>query len=142
MSVHGVTLDGMEVSAETRAKVPGENLRVPRAEFGVLWSLAEHLGSQPPGPHNEYVLGVLRTCRWLANQPVWSRVAGRAQIPTAPLTRRPHAAMPETIDEEYLAAVTARPFERERGRGVAATLEWTWHGSRRPPLDISHAAAG
>src|SRR5215831_19177919 len=100
MSLRDVILDDVQVSAEHVARVPGENLRVSRAEFGVLWSLAEDLGGQPPGPRNEYVLGVLRTCRWLANQPVWSRVAGRAQIPTAPLTRRPHAAMPETIDEE------------------------------------------
>ena len=141
MSVRGVTLVDVDVTAELVAKVPDENLRVSRAEFAALWSLAEHRGSQPPGPDSEYLIGVLWTCRWLADQPVWSRVAGRAEMPAAPLTRRQHAAMPETIDEEYLAAVTARVFERERGRGVAATLEWTWHGSRRPPLAISHAAA-
>ena len=43
---------------------------------------------------------------------------------------------------EYLAAATAAAFERERARGVMATLEWTWHGSGRPPLDMSSAAAG
>jgi hypothetical protein len=56
------------VSAAAVAKVPGENLRVSRAEFGALWSLVEHLASQPPGPNNEYLIGVLRTCRWLADQ--------------------------------------------------------------------------
>jgi len=78
MSVHGVTLVGVEVSAETLAKVPGENLRVPRTEFGSLWSLAEHLGSQPPAPRKEYVLGVLRTCRWLASPPVSREPCGAA----------------------------------------------------------------
>ena len=131
----------MDVSAEAVARVPGDNLRVSRADFGELWALAEKLAGRP-GPDNDYLVGVLRTCRWLAGQPVWSRVIGRAEMPAAPLTRRRHAAMPETIDAEYVAAVTARPFERERARGVAVTLEWTWHGSRRPPLDVASAAAG
>jgi hypothetical protein len=37
----------MEVSAEAVAKVPGENLRVSRVDFGALWALAEQLGSLP-----------------------------------------------------------------------------------------------
>jgi hypothetical protein len=131
----------MEVSVEAVAKVPGENLRVSRAEFGAVWALAQRLGSQP-GPDNDYLIGVLWTCRWLARQPAFSRVIGRWEMPAAPLTRRRHSAMPETIDAEYMAAATARPFERERARGVMATLEWCWHGSGRPPLDISEAAPG
>ena len=133
----------MEVSAEAVARVPGENLRVSRATFGALWTLAEYLGSQPAGgPDDDYVVGVVWTCEWLARQPVWVSVIRRWEMPVAPLTRRRHSAMPETIDEEYLAAATAAPFERERARGVMATLEWTWHGSGRPPLDMSRAAAG
>jgi hypothetical protein len=131
----------MEVSAETLAKVPGENLRVSRAEFGAVWSAVEHWASQP-GPSDPFLIGVLRTCRWLAGQPVWSRVAGRAEIPVAPVTFREHAAMPETIDAEYLAAASPRAPELAVARGVVVTLEWTWHGSRRPPLDLPHAAAG
>jgi hypothetical protein len=141
LSARGVTLDGVGVSAAAVAKVPGENLRVSRAEFGALWSLVEHLASQPPGSNNEYLIGVLRTCRWLADQPVWSRVIGRAEMPPAPVTLREHAAMPETIDAEYLAAVSPRASRPDLARGVATTLEWTWHGSRRPPFDMSHAAA-
>jgi hypothetical protein len=141
MSVFGVTLVGVEVAAEHVAKVPGENLRVSRAEFGAVWSMVERWAGQP-GPRDDFLIGVLRTCRWLANQPVWSRVAGRAEMPAAPVTFREHAAMPETIDAEYLAAVSPRAAEPAVARGVAATLEWTWHGSRRPPMDISHAAAG
>jgi len=26
--------------------------------------------------------------------------------------------------------------------GVVATIDWTWHGSRRPLLDLSAAAVG
>ena len=141
MSVRGVTLDGMEVSAETLAKVPGENLRVSRAEFGALWALAQRAGSEP-GPDTPYLIGVLWSCRWLARQPVFSRVIGRWEMPAAPLTRRAHSAMPETIEAEYLAAATAPAFLRERARGVMATLEWCWYGSGRPPLDVSAAAAG
>jgi phage terminase large subunit-like protein len=50
--------------------------------------------------------------------------------------------MPETIEAEYMAALTALAFERERARGVAATLAWVWYGSGEPPLDVSSAAAG
>jgi hypothetical protein len=133
----------MKVSAEAVAKVPGENLRVSRADFGALWAAAEHMGSEPAGgADDDYVVAVVWTCRWLARQPVYSRVVGRWEMPAAPLTRRRHGAMPETIDEEYLAAATASAFERERARGVMATLEWTWHGSGRPPLDMSTAAVG
>jgi hypothetical protein len=130
----------VEVTAEHVAQVPGENLRVSRAEFGALWALAEHLGDQP-GPDDDYLVGVVLTCRWLANQPVWSPIVRRFEMPYAPVTWREHAAMPETIDAEYLAAVSPRAVQSEIARGAAATLEWTWHGSRRPPLDISSAAA-
>jgi hypothetical protein len=141
LSVAGVILSDMEVSAEAVAKVPGENLRVSRADFGALWALAEHLGEQPYR-RDHYLIGVVWSCRWLARQPVWVSFLHRGEMPAAPFTRRRHAAMPETIDEEYLAAATARAFERDRARGVMATLEWIWHGSGRPPLDIPTAAAG
>jgi hypothetical protein len=133
-----VTLDAMEVSVETLAKVPAENLRVARADFGALWAVAERLGMRP-ATGDKYLVGVITTCRWLAGQPVWSSVIGRWEMPVAPLSRREHSAMPETIDEEYLAAATAPAFERERARGVMATLEWAWHGSGRLPLDMSSA---
>jgi hypothetical protein len=57
--------------------------------------------------------------------------------------------VPETIDAEYLAAAAGqvpranRPVRRpDLARGVVSALNWTWHGSRRPPVDIPHAAAG
>jgi hypothetical protein len=135
------TLSGMTVSPDTLAKVPAENLRVSRAEFGALWGWAERLGDQP-ARGDQYLIGVLWTCRWLAGQPIWSRVMGRWEAPAAPLTRRRHAAMPETIEAEYMAALTARAFERERARGVAAALAWAWYGSGQPPLEASSATVG
>jgi hypothetical protein len=137
----------VDVSAAVVAKVPGQNLRVSRAEFGAVWALAEVLGSQPYRG-DDFLIGVLRTCRWLGAQPVWSSVVGRAEMPTAPCTGRRHSAMPETIDAEYLAAAAGqvprpnRPVSRpDLARGVVATLDWTWHGSRRPPFGIPYAAA-
>ena len=134
----GLILDVVEVSGEAVAKIRGENLRVSRANFGALWARAQRLGSQP-GPDDQYLIGVLRTCQWLARQPLWVSFISRWEMPSAPLTRQRHVAMPETIDEEYLAAATAAAFERERARGVMATLEWTWYRSGRPPLDLSAA---
>jgi hypothetical protein len=138
----------VNVSADAIAKVPVENLRVSRAEFGALWAWAEHMGGRS-GPDDDFLIGILRTCRWLAGQPVSSAVIGRAEMPPAPLTLRRYSAMPETIDAEYLTAVAAcrprvsRPGSRpDLARGVAVTLAWTWHGSRQPPLDLSPAAAG
>jgi hypothetical protein len=138
----------MDVSAAVVAKVPGGNLRVSRADFGALWALVDYLGSQPYRG-DEFLIGVLRTCRWLGAQPVWSSVVGRAEMPAAPYTGRRRSAMPETIDAEYLVAAAAqvpRPNRRvsrpDLARGVVATLDWTWHGSRSPPFDIPHAPAG
>ena len=142
MSELGVTLDDVEVSAEAVAKVPGENLRVPLSEFGAVWSLAEHLGGQP-GDGGNYLLGVILTCEWLADQPVSSVLPDRmAEMPRSPLTRRLQRPMPETIETELLAAWARRGGRPELARGVAATLEWAWRGKGRPPLDVSHAAAG
>jgi hypothetical protein len=141
LSVVSPILSGVQVSAEAVAKVPVENLRVSRADFGALWALAQRLGARP-GPDDPFLIGVLRSCQWLAGQPVWVSFLKRWEMPVAPLTRRRHAAMPETIEAEYLAAATAAAFERERARGVMATLEWTWYGSGRPPMDLSSAAAG
>lgn len=132
----------VEVSAEAVAKVAGANVRVARSEFRAVWSLAEHLCGQP-GPDDDYLIGVLRTCRWLAGQPVSSILPGRvAEMPWSPLTRRVQRAMPETVESELLAAYS-RPGPRPGlARGVLVTLEWAWRGVGRPPLDVNPAAAG
>jgi hypothetical protein len=142
LSELGVTLVSVEVSADAVAKVPGENLRVPRPEFGAVWARAEHLGS-PPGDGGDYLLGVILTCEWLADQPVPSVLPNRAaEMPRTPLTRRLQRPMPETIESELLAAYARRGARPELARGVAATLEWAWRGKGRPPLDVSPVTAG
>jgi hypothetical protein len=141
VSLASVTLDGVEVSAETLATVPDANLRVPRAEFGALWALVELLATRP-GPDDDFLIGVLRTCRWLADQPVSSDSRERAEMPAAPFTRQQHAAMPETVEAEFVAAAAAgrRGGRPELARGVVATLVWAWRGTGAAPLDISAAA--
>jgi hypothetical protein len=142
MSGPGVTLADVEVSAEAIAKLPGEILRVSRAEFGAVWALAEHLGGQP-GDGGEYLLGVILTCEWLADQPVPSVLPSRvAEMPRSPLTRRLQRPMPETIESELLAAYGRGDRRPELARGVAATLAWAWRGTGRPPLHVSPATAG
>ena len=122
--------------------MPEESLRVSRAEFCALWALAEHLGGRS-GDGGEYLLGVILTCQWLADQPVPSILPSRvAEMPRSPLTRRLERPMPETIESELLAAHAQRGVRPELAQGVAATLEWAWRGKGRPPLDVSPAAAG
>jgi hypothetical protein len=141
MSGCGVRLKSVEVSAEAVAKVPGENLQVSQAEFGAVWALAEHLGGQS-GDGGGYLLGVILTCEWLADQPVHSVLPGRAaEMPRTPLTRRLQRPMPESIESELLAAYVGRGGRPELARGVAATLEWAWRGKGQPPLDGTDAAA-
>jgi hypothetical protein len=141
LSELGVRLDGVEVSAEAVAEVPGENLHVPRTEFGAVWALAEHLGDQP-GDGGDYLLGVMLTCQWLADQPVPSILPRRvAEMPRSPITRRLQRPMPETIESELLAAWARHGGRPELARGVAATLEWAWRGKGQPPLDVSPAPA-
>src|SRR5262249_18005153 len=123
VSVWRVTLLYVQGSAEAVAQGPGENIRVARAEFGVVWVLAQQVAT-PPGPDDDYVIGVLRACRWLADQPVPSILRDRvAEMPRTPLTRRLQRPMPETIDAELLAAYTRPGPRRDLARGVAATLE-------------------
>lgn len=142
MSVVGVRLDGVEVTAELVARVPAKHLRVPRAEFGAVWSLAERLAGGPGRAHG-YVIGVARTCRWFADQPVPSSApGGRWEQPRTPFTHRLEPVMPETVEDEYLAAATAPRAKREWARGVIATLDWAWRRGERPPLDVSQAAVG
>lgn len=131
----------MEVSAEAVARVPTENVRVRLGEFGALWARAEHLGERP-GVDDDFLAGVILACRWLAAQPVRSTITGRAEIPSAPLTGHRQAVMPETVEAEVLAAYSRYVVNRELAKGVAATLEWAWRGSGRPPLDVGHAATG
>jgi len=142
MSVGGVTLGGMDVTEELLARVPSENVRVPRVEFGVVWRLAEY-ESMRIGAAREFPFGVAETCRWLAALPVWSTTWGREEMPPGPMSRRIVAVTSETVDGELRWARWALGGDRGRyARGVLAALEWAWLGTGRPPLDVSSEAAG
>jgi hypothetical protein len=145
LSAAYVTIGFMGVTAEQIAKVPAANIRVSREAFGRLWAYADEVATRPGVVDDHYAVGVLWTCEWLSRQPVWSSVLKRMRLQEAPVTERHHAAMPETIEAEYFAAVRrARPGETgqwaELARGVLATLEWAWHGSGKPPLEVPDPA--
>jgi len=132
----------MDVTDELLARVSGENLQVPRVEFGVVWRLAEY-ESMRIGVAREFPFGIAETCRWLAALPVWSMTWGREEMPPAPMSRRVVAVTSETVESEERWARSALPGDRGRyARGVVAALEWAWLGTGRPPLDVSPAAAG
>ena len=133
------------MTAEQIAKVPAENIHVSRAVFGQVWAYADELATQP-GPDDDYLVGVLWTCRWLSKQPVWSQIFKRMEIPPSPITRRHYAAMPETIQDEFIAAARVGRLGQtgmmaDLARGALAALEWAWGGSGRPPLELPTAAA-
>lgn len=134
----------MEVSAKLVDATPAANLRVDRAAFGAVWAVAERAASSA---ESDYVAGVALTCRWLAGAVARSSITGFMEVPWSPILGRQVGAMPETIAEEYTAAVVraarvTRPERAEYVRGVIATLDWIWNGSRRPPLDGDPEATG
>jgi len=115
--VSGVTLAGVEVSAEAVARVPGEHLRVSRTEFGALWALAEQIGGQP-GDGGEYLLGVILTSEWLADQPVPSVLPSR-------VAEMPPATAPYAVALRIAGTCAMRTTAR--GCTVAcATRAWRW----------------
>lgn len=65
----------------------------------------------------------------------------RMEMAHSPVQHRAVYAMPETIEEEYQAALRVQQmradstFVRE-ARAVVATLEWCWRGSAGPPIDV------
>ena len=71
----GVTLDRVRVTEADVARVPVGNLRVPRAEFGAVWSAAEQRDREQGerGVTDWYPAGVAVTCRWLAGATVVRR---------------------------------------------------------------------
>ncbi len=142
----------MEVSAADVARMPAGNLRVPRAEFAAVWAAAEaHQEEQARRRVADwYGAGVVMTCRWVAGATV--RPANGPWRPArSPVTERLNQAYEELIEAEYFAAerlamrrpvpdwLAARPGWIE---AVLATLDWSWRGSRRSPLEHRSDIAG
>lgn len=129
-----VILCTVDVTTTIITKIPAGNLCIPRDTFAEHWRHAEQL-NQPGGPHTDYLVGVVRTCRWLADQPFWSGIDNRMMPPPAPITGRHRADSPEAIEAEYTAALRCTAsHRREIARGVIATLDWCWNGTNQPPF--------
>jgi hypothetical protein len=101
-----VTIDGVEVSAADIAKIPGSNVRVPRAEFVALWQRAERFHDEQVrrGIPDWYGADVVETCRWLANAIPRSETGRPGRLVRSPITERIDVAYEELIEAECLAA--------------------------------------
>jgi hypothetical protein len=140
----------VDVTEADLAKVPVENIRVPRADFGTVWAAAErHISAEADhGATDWFAGGVVVACRWLAAAIVTDQI-GRRELPFSPATERCVPAYEELIEAEYLAAESldvARPdlVEHRPGwcEGIRATLRWAWRCNGPAPLLGSRASAG
>jgi hypothetical protein len=132
------------------ARIPVANIRVPRGEFATLWSAAERLCDEKGerGVSDWYAGGVAATCEWLAAA-VFRPETGPRQDACSPATGRSARAYEELIEAEYLAAeqlLERQPasVRRRAGwvEGVLATLDWAWHRTGQPPLQIGDLDVG
>ena len=140
----------MEVTEHDVARIPIENLRVPRTEFAAVWAAAERrcaeLGQQG-ATDDWYQAGVAVTCAWLATATVRTQT-GHAFPARSPVTGSTALAYEERIEAEYLAAeqldvrrpdlAASRPGWCE---GIRATLRWAWRHSGPAPLPASTSSA-
>lgn len=143
MSVAGVTLTGMAVTAGQVEKVRAQNLRVPREDFAAVWAAAERRDRRQGerGVLDWYAAGVYLTCLWMAGGIV-RPARGRPYPARSPVTGRGETAYEELIEAESLAAELLpqrqpQLLQRRPGwcEGIRATLRWAWRGQGPPPLD-------
>ena len=142
----------VDVSAADIDRIPAGNVRVPRAEFGVLWQTAErsHDEQVRRGVLDWYGAGVVETCRWLANAIVGPKTRPWRLAPS-PVTERVTVAYPELIEAECVAAenlATRRPVPTRRKyrpgwiEAVVTTLNWAWRRHGSPPLVKGRSTVG
>jgi hypothetical protein len=134
----------MELTQRDFDRIPGENLRVPRADFIAAWTLAERID-----PRDWYAIGVRKTCRWVACATIPNPIEGGRELAPPPISATSSIAHEEAIQAEAqkaddFLAVASRGLigPKEYMEAVASTLEWVWRGSGRPALDIHTADAG
>jgi hypothetical protein len=130
----------VDVTDEHVARIPGSNINVSREDFGVFWRQVEVLLAKGRWSDDDaqYLLGVVRTCRWLADQ-THRTPSGSMEVPKAPISGRQVRAMPETIEEEVVAAIRVESrsrvsYEKQQAAGTLATLSWAWHGVNQSPV--------
>lgn len=137
---------GVKVSNNELQRIAAENIRVPRAEFAVIWAAAEKRAMERGHRHvtDWRTGGVLMTCRWLAHATVRT-LDGSERLERSPVTERLARAHPERIEVECLAAeqlLLRRPrpawLEARPGwiEAVVATFDWAWRGVGAPPIPI------
>jgi hypothetical protein len=140
----------MELTGADLDRIPATNLRVPVLEFARVWVTAERRADAlaVEGKLDGYLTGVLVTCRWLSD---WSASADSptsriGQVAWAPITGRKESAYEELIADETVAAESwiGREWPGTPGfsDAVAATLQWAWRRSGRPPIEASSRLAG
>jgi hypothetical protein len=134
-------------------RIPAENVDVPVWKFGRGWFAAEELNDERArrGVHDWYTVGVVATCRWLANATVRSET-GPWYRATGPVTHWQGIVHPEQVQDEAIAAQVVdmhRPLPEwliERPgwlEGVLATFDWAWWRTRStPPIDLPDLKAG
>jgi len=135
----------VEVTEVAVTGIPPRNVRVARAQFAAVWTVAERGASR-----DWYALGVAMTCRWLANAVVRPEI-GAAYVAHAPVTERTARAYEELIEAECLAA---EKLDQRRPRpqwlldepgwieGVCATFRWAWRGAGPPPIQLDDRLTG
>ena len=142
----------MEVTETDIARIPAENLHVPRAEFAAVWAAAEQLHEDCVRRRvsDWYGAGVVMTCRWLAVAMVRPQT-DRWYMATAPVTERTGSALPELIQAEALAAQRLDLRRPAPGwllnrpgwlPGVLATFDWVWWRKAGPPVQFDRTAVG
>jgi hypothetical protein len=107
--------------------VPARNLGcMSREVFGRVWADAERRNAAG-GPADYYLVGVVRTLRWLAQETV-----------RTPVTEVIDWALPEICLNEYMKALAAarstklHPSRVEKARGAVAVWGWMYHRQPEP----------
>ncbi|RSN28784.1 hypothetical protein DMC61_19805 [Amycolatopsis sp. WAC 04169] len=140
-------MDSMELTGRDFDRIPRGNVRVPVVEFARLWLAAER---QYDRERTWAALGVVDVCRWIACATVRLET-GRTFLAYAPITERTGLAHEETIEAECLAAqrlALRRPIPNYVANrpgwldSIVTTLEWAWHRSGVPPLDVPAHSQG
>lgn len=126
-------VNGMEVTARDVEEMPRHCIHVSRDEFAEVWRTAEaQLSVDGWPPPDWFVIGVVRTCRWLA---------GLSFV--APASRRsPESVIPEQVGAEALEASRPNPPARFGDGdgpgcmvGVSATFAWAWDRTGPSPIE-------
>jgi hypothetical protein len=91
--------------------------------FGRVWADAE-CRNDAGGAADYFLVGVVRTLRWLAGTTVQT-----------PVTRETSYVLPESCEHGYMAALRSQRLhwsQVDTARGTVAVLGWMYHGQAEP----------